>query len=191
RSSGAHFLSIPGGHSIDALTSLVGPFASLSAIVRTARNTVDIIGTGETLPRTSADQVVVMGELENGVTATLRLSGASSFGTGVRIEVNGDAGDLVIEAAPGGRGIQMTDLTLHRTVAMGVLEAVPVPESAYAVPDTLRACPPMNVGEAYLHMADAIAGKRKANPDFGDAVKMHELLDLIELSAREGRRVTV
>ncbi|MDB5701751.1 MAG: hypothetical protein JWL66_1950, partial [Sphingomonadales bacterium] len=41
RSSGAHFLSIPGGHSIDALTSLVGPFASLSAIVRTARNTVD------------------------------------------------------------------------------------------------------------------------------------------------------
>jgi predicted dehydrogenase len=191
RSSGAHFLSIPGGHSIDALTTLVGHFTSLSTIVTTARDTVEVIGTGETVPRTSADQIVVMGELETGVTATLRLSGASSLGTGIRIEINGDAGDLVIEAAPGGRGIQMTDLTLNRTVGMGVLEAVPIPENAYAVPDSLRACPPLNVGEAYLHMADAIAGKRKADPGFGDAVKLHELLDLIELSATEGRRVSV
>ncbi len=130
----------------------------------------------------------VMGELEGGVTATLRLSGASSPGTGVRMEINGDAGDLVIIAAPGGRGIQMSDLTLYRTIAMGQLEEVAILPSAYTVPEDLRACPPLNVGESYLRMADAIAGRRKADPDFGDAVVLHKLLDCIELSAREGRR---
>ena len=191
RSSGAHFLSIPGGHSIDALTALLGQFTSLSAMVKTARRTVEVIGTGEILPRTSADQIVVMGELEDGVTATLRLSGASSPGTGVRMEINGDAGDLVIIAAPGGRGIQMSDLTLYRTIDMGQLEEVAIPPSAYTVPEHLHACPPLNVGEAYLRMADAIAGRRKADPDFGDAVALHQLLDCIELSAREGRRIDV
>jgi len=183
RTSGAHFLSIPGGHSIDALCWMLGAFGSLTSVVRTSLKELSVVGTGETVHRTSADQILVAGVLENGVVASLRLSGASSPGTGIRLEISGDKGDLVVTAAPGGRGIQMSDLTLHRSVGMGELEPIATPDRYYRSPASLRVNPPLNVGEAYLHLAEVIASKGKASPDFADAVKLHELLDRVEMEA--------
>src|SRR3546814_5954447 len=78
RSSGAHFLSIPGGHSIDALCWLLGEYEKLSATVKTAVTEVEVVGTtGERIKRTSADQILVAGELKSGVVASVRLSGRS------------------------------------------------------------------------------------------------------------------
>ncbi len=185
RTSGAHFLSIPGGHSVDALTWLLGSgFARLDAVVETTLRDLTAMATGAPLTRTSADQVLVAGVLESGVVASVRLSGASSPGTGVRLEVSGDTGDLVIQAAPGARGIQMSDLSLYLTSGMGELAPVTVPADAYRTPDGLRANPPMNVGEAWLRFADAVAGGTPATPNFADAVALHELLDRIEAVAR-------
>src|SRR3546814_20516980 len=94
----------------------------LSATVKTAVTEVEVVGTtGERIKRTSADQILVAGELKSGVVASVRLSGASSPGTGIRLEINGDDGDLVITAAAGGRGIQMSDLRLQKTVGMAEL----------------------------------------------------------------------
>lgn len=183
RTSGAHFLSIPGGHSIDALSWMLGQFGNLTSVVRTSLKDLTAFGTGAPVRRTSADQILIAGVLESGVIASVRLSGASSPGTGVRLEISGDSGDFVVIAAPGGRGIQMSDLTLHRSVGMGELEPVAIPEDCYATPDSLRANPPMNVGEAYLHLADAITTGRPASPSFADAVKLHELLDRVEAAA--------
>jgi predicted dehydrogenase len=183
RASGAHFLSIPGGHSIDALTWIVGDFKRFDAVVKTALQEVEVVGTGQMHPRTSADQIAIVGELENGAVATVRLSGASSPGTGIRLEVSGDLGDLVVVAEPGGRGIQMADLRLYRTSGMGKLSEVEIPEASYRVPAGVRRCPPLNVAEAYLSMSDAIGGKRVDFPDFGDAVRLHETLDRIEAAA--------
>lgn len=180
RSSGAHFLSIPGGHSIDALTWMLGDFQSLTAVVHTALKDLTAFGTGAPVKRSSADQILVAGLLDSGVVASVRLSGASSPGTGVRIEISGDKGDLVITGAAGGRGIQMSDLTLHKSVDLGVIEPVAVPESYFHTPASLRANPPMNVGEAYLHLKEAIATGGKASPNFADAVELHKLLDRIE-----------
>src|SRR3546814_5171378 len=74
RSSGAHFLSIPGGHSIDALCWLLGEYEKLSATVKTAVTEVEVVGTtGERIKRTSADQILVAGELKSGVVASVRL----------------------------------------------------------------------------------------------------------------------
>src|SRR3546814_18205361 len=66
RSSGAHFLSIPGGHSIDALCWLLGESEKLSATVTTAVTDVEVVGTGERIKRNSADQILVAGELKRG-----------------------------------------------------------------------------------------------------------------------------
>ena len=188
RSSGAHFLSIPGGHSIDALCWLLGEFDTLSATVKTAVSAVIVAGSGETITRTSADHVLVAGELTGGVVASVRLSGASSPGTGIALEISGDTGDLVVRTAPGGRMIQMSDLQLFRTTGMGELVEMPVPDRYFHVPAAIRSGPPLNVGEAYLHMADAIAGARAATPGFADAVARHATLDRIEEAARTGRR---
>ena len=184
RTSGAHFLSIPGGHSIDALTWLLGQFGRLTSVVETSLKDLTVLGSGAPITRTSADQILVAGVLESGVVASVRLSGAASPGTGVRLEISGDKGDLVVMAAPGGRGIQMSDLSLHRSTGMGELEPVEVPAQYFHTPASLRANPPMNVGEAYLQLAAAIAGGQKASPDFADAVRLHELLDRVEASAR-------
>ncbi len=188
RSSGAHFLSIPGGHSIDALCWLLGEFDTLSAVVKTSMTEVEVAGTGERITRTSADHVLVGGELAGGVVASVRLSGAASPGTGIRLEISGDKGDLVISAGAGGRGIQMSDLRLQKTIGMAEYADVEVPEHYFSVPPTLRSGPPLNVGEAYLQLAAAIAGKRGISPDFGDAVARHRTLDRVEAAARTGQR---
>ena len=126
RSSGAHFLSIPGGHSIDALCWLLGEFETLTAVVKTT--TPDLIMLdGVPVTRTSADQILVAGVLASGIVASVRLSGAASPGTGVWLEINGDRGDLVISVSPGERGLQMSSLRVQKTSGMGTFEDLPVP----------------------------------------------------------------
>jgi len=183
RTSGAHFLSIPGGHSIDALTWILGEFKSLTSIVHTTRPELKAFGTGAPVARTSADEIVVAGVLDSGAVGSVRLTGASSPGIGVRLEIHGDAGDLVVTGGAGGRGIQMSDLTLHRSVELAVLEPVEVPARYFLTPATLRTNPPQNVGEAYLHLKKAIESGGRASPDFADAVRLHELLDRVEAGA--------
>ncbi len=189
RSSGAHFLSIPGGHSIDALCWLLGEFDTLSATVKTAVRDLVMVGTGETLTRTSADQIVVQGELAGGVIASVRLSGASSPGIGVRMEISGDTGDLEISAYPGERGIQMSALRLRKSVGIGELADIVVPERYYHAPAAVRQGPALNVAEAYVRLADVIAGRGGAIPDFHEAVARHRTLDRIEEAARSGCRL--
>ncbi|MDE2465896.1 MAG: Gfo/Idh/MocA family oxidoreductase [Alphaproteobacteria bacterium] len=183
RSSGAHFLSIPGGHSVDALCWLFGEFRTLSATMATTIPNIEIAGTGEQIVRSSADQIVVSGALENGAVACLRLSGGPSAGTGIRLEVNGDKGDLVIVSGVGGRGIQMSDLRLYRTTGLGKLEMIAVPDSYFPVPGALRSGPPLNVACAYVHLAKAIREGVPVRPNFADAVLRHRTLDRIERAA--------
>ena len=182
RASGAHFLSIPGGHSLDALCWLLGEYAELSAIVKTSLVDLEVFGTGEALKRTSADQVMVGGVLTSGVVASVRLSGASSPGTGVRLEISGDRGDLVISAPPGARGIQMSELRLQKTVGLAELQDVAIPESLFHVPAAVRQGPPLNVAESYLDFAAAVR-TGAVSPDFGDAVSRHRTLDEVEAAA--------
>jgi predicted dehydrogenase len=186
RSSGAHFLSIPGGHSIDALCHLVGEFQTLSAVVEKVTFGV---GDAATAGQTSANQILVSGVLTNGAVANIRLQGAPAPGTGVRLEINGSKGDLLVTSAAGARGIQMADLQLFRTVGVGELQRVELPEDAWQVPTALRSGPALNVSRAYLEFRAAITQGRPASPDFAAALARHQTLDCIELAADEGRRV--
>lgn len=183
RSSGAHFLSIPGGHSIDALCWLLGEFRSLQAVV--ARIDRGVEGPAATSP----NQVLVEGVLKDGAIAGLRLQGAPQHGTGVRWEINGAKGDLVITSAPGGRGIQMADLRLQRTTGLGELEDVAIPERYFGVPEAVRKGPPLNVARSYLELASAIEEGRPATPDFAAAVARHKTLDAVQAASDEGRRI--
>jgi predicted dehydrogenase len=188
RSSGAHFLSIPGGHSIDAMGWLLGEFRSLQAVVARVDRGVEATGaTGATSP----NQVVVDGLLEDGAVASLRLQGAPHHGTGVRWEINGAKGDLVITAAAGGRGLQMADLSLQRTTGLGVFEDLAVPERYFGVPEQVRRGPPLNVARSYLELARAIQDGRPATPDFAAAVARHRTLDAVQAASDEGRRITL
>ncbi|MDB6060587.1 MAG: hypothetical protein JWM78_690 [Verrucomicrobiaceae bacterium] len=188
-SSGAHMLSIPGGHSIDALCWLLGEFTEFSATVKTLNTTLAVVGTQETMTRTSPDHVLVNGVLTNGTVASVRLAGAPSAGTGIRLEINGTKGDLVISAAPGARGIQMADLRLQQTKGMAELADIEIPERYFKVPVSVRSGPPLNVAHGYLHLAEVLAGRAPAAPDFNTALMRHRTLDAVQAAGKSGQRV--
>lgn len=181
--SGAHFLSINGGHVSDTVTWLLGDFAGLASVTRTAMTDLTLADTGEHIVRSSPDQLAIAAILDSGAVASLRLSGASSPGTGIRLEISGDEGDLVIIAAPGSRGLQMADLRLFRTSGMGELTELEVPEHYFSAPAALRGTVALNVAEAYLALARKIAGEDSELPDFASAVSLHKTLDRITAAA--------
>ena len=188
RSSGAHFLSIPGGHSIDIVCHMLGEFRTLTAVVAKVDFGVD---NAATAGQTSPNQIVVAGTLVNGIVACVRLQGSPAFGTGVRLEINGSKGDLLITSAAGVRGIQMGDLQLNRTTGVGELQQVEIPEEEWGVPVALRSGPALNVARAYLEFRDAIVRNRQATPNFADALARHRTLDAVEFAAGAGSRVTL
>ena len=63
---GAHTLTIACGHTIDALCSVVGEFADVATVVSTQATTWHESDTGQDLPVTSPDNVLVSGNLQNG-----------------------------------------------------------------------------------------------------------------------------
>src|SRR3546814_12595973 len=81
----------------------------------------------------------------------------------------------------------MSDLRLQKTVGMAELIDVEVPDRYLTVPPSIRQGPPLNVGSAYLQLANAIKGGRAASPDFDAAVMRHKTLDRVEEAARTGR----
>ena len=63
---GAHTLTIACGHTIDALCSVVGEFADVATVVSTQTTTWREADTGQDLPVTSPDNVLVSGNLQGG-----------------------------------------------------------------------------------------------------------------------------
>jgi len=65
RSTGATLMTIPGGHSIDALCFCLGEFKEVFSVVATQRQRFKIVETGETIQMTSPDQVLLSGVLQS------------------------------------------------------------------------------------------------------------------------------
>jgi predicted dehydrogenase len=191
RHSGAHLLSIPGGHTLDTLCWMLGEFEYVEAEVATTRPNLTMAETGEPVTRTSADQVVVAGRLKGGAIAGVRLTAASPPGAGLRVEIDGEEGIILITAPPRSPGLWMGDLEAFKVAPDGALQKIEIPEDCYIMPPELRRNPVLNVGELYPDMARAIHEGRDATPNFADALKLHRLLDQIEVSAEAGQRVPV
>jgi predicted dehydrogenase len=196
RAGGATGLTIPGGHSLDTLCHILGPFQDVSAIVTTQHKETEIIGTGQTVPVTSPDQVLVSGILHGGAVASVHIKADMAVPMGVRLEINGTEGDLLIQSqtAPGKDpvGIQRADLVLSRA-QRGVpgYTVVEVPAEYNRVPASVPAGPPFYSAQLLVRLADAIQTGTAAAPGFADAVANHRLLDAVQQASDEGRRVTL
>lgn len=184
-SSGANFLTIPAGHSLDTLCHVLGGVQKLTAIGRIQRPLLEDPSSGKSLYRTAPDQIALLATLETGVLATLRFQGVSRHGSGVLLEINADEGDLVIKPADPATGmIQLSDLEVWRTTSQGRLEPMPVPESYFDVPEEIRSGLALNVARSYAALRSAIEGGRDVAPNFDDAVRLHALLDDVLASSR-------
>jgi predicted dehydrogenase len=190
KANGANALTIAVGHSLDALSYVLGEFADLSAVSALRRPLMTIEETGEQIVKTAADQIAVIGTLTSGVTASMHMREAVTGGVGFLWEINGTDGTLRITADAPYPGI------FPLTVA-GAKGQEPLAELAVPVALTerwpelasLNGAPAYNVGRAYAAFAADLDNGTHTVPDFADAVRRHKVIDAIERSAASGERV--
>jgi predicted dehydrogenase len=190
RSKGNTLMTSPGGHSIDALCFCLGEFKELSSVVANQRQRVKIVETGETIPMTSPDQVLLSGVLQSGAVASVHLKGGFANGTGFLFEIHGTEGDLAIVPADPRQAtyIQVSEFTVRGAQAGKPLADLSIPQSYRWVPPTVPAGLPFNVAQLYMRMAEGIREGKCVSPDFDVAVKRHQLIDVIQKASDTGIR---
>ncbi|MGW6155093.1 Gfo/Idh/MocA family protein [Streptomyces sp. NPDC055144] len=195
--SGATLLSIPFGHSADALAMVLGEFREVSAHMANVRPEVTHVTSGAVAAKSAEDQIAVTGLLESGAVAAMHLRGGESRATLFHWEINGTDGDLVVKADQAqwwsGRlrlyGARGSD---------GVLTELPVParyQRSLTHWTERSAEPAYNVAHEYALLRDQITGSLAPDtdgvPDFQHAVRRHGMLEAIREAARTGRKVTL
>jgi len=183
RGNGATMLTIPVGHTLDAICHALGEVTDVSALIANRRTTITLAETGEALPLTSEDQVAFVARLAGGAVLSAHYIGGVTKGTGLLWEINGTLGDLRITGAGG--HAQIVDLAVAGAgkddPAMAPLA---VPESYYST--TLRRGPALNVAEAYARLARDLRDGTSSCPTFDDAVVRHRMIAAIEESSVKG-----
>lgn len=190
RDNGATMLTIPFGHTIDALSMVLGEFIEVTATAAVRRPRVANPVTGESAAMTAADQVAVTGVLESGAVASVHYRGGSSRSTNFHWEINGTEGDLVV-TAPSGH-LQLAPATLRGARGTDAqLTEVPVPSDYEKVPALIDRFhePSYALAHAYTALHNDLTGGTHTVPDFPHAVRRHRLLEGIERVAATGRRV--
>ncbi|HUD93313.1 Gfo/Idh/MocA family oxidoreductase [Sphingobium sp.] len=189
KANGATLLTIPFGHTIDAVAQCLGEFASLQAITANRRDHFTLVEDGAQYPMTAEDQVLIAGTLAGGATMAVHYRGGFSRGTNFRWEINGTDGDIVATADAG--HAQMFPITLIG--ARGddqQLAPLPVPADYKWTPASV---PPFaeNVAQAYALLASDLRDGTSHCPTFADAVRRHRLIDAVERAAASGERVSL
>ena len=178
--NGASMLTIPLGHTLAGVQEVLGGFGDLSARLINWRKTVRVSDTGESLPFTSHDQVLVQGTLASGAAISIHYRGGLSRGTNMLWEINGTEGDIQVTGA-NGHG-QLVQLSIHGAKGEAErLEPLSPPSSAYdGLPNNPIA---RNVARMYSLVAKDIRDGTRTAPSFRDAVILHETIHAIESSA--------
>jgi predicted dehydrogenase len=178
-------LSIPFGHTIDAVCQALGEFTEVEAILANRRTSFTLVPDNVETPMTSPDQVLAMGRLGDGVTASIHYQGGMPRGVGLLWNINGTEGDLQVTSIGG--HAQMFPLQLSGAKGdQQALEPLEVPASYTWTPEMEPFA--QNVGQVYALMAEDIANGTHKAPTFEDAVRRHRLLDAIERASATGQR---
>lgn len=189
KSNGALLQTIPMGHSVDALCYCLGEFTDVSATFATLQHHVTNIDNGEVLGRTSEDQIAFTGTLENGAVVAVNYRGGISRGTNFFWEINGTKGDLRVTGASG--HLQMFNGTIEGGQGEDkALHPMPTPAEHRWTPGSIEGVA-INVAQVWARMRDDIRNGTHTAPSFADAVVRHKMLDALERSASEARRVTI
>ena len=191
RANGANLLTITGGHTIDALCYCLGEFRELAACAVSQRDRILLQGTGEIIPKTSPDQLVVNGIIGDGAVASFQVRGGMRRGTDFLFEVHGEHGDLQLTATSRA-SMQRQELNLKGARGDGTtLADLPIPDKYRWVPARVPPDSSYNVAQLYVRLGESIRGTEPVSPGFGAAVIRHRLLDAIVRASETGTRQVV
>jgi predicted dehydrogenase len=190
RNDGANLLTVAAGHSLDTLNHVLGEFVDVSAVSAIRRPLITVEKTREQVVKTAVDQLAVIGILTSGATASIHLREAVAGGTGFLWEINGTDGTLRITADAALP--EIFPLTVAGARGRGEPAELAVPAALtgkWPALSHLEGAPAYNVGRAYAAFAADIANGTHTVPDFGDAVRRHEVIATIQRSAASGERL--
>jgi len=192
RSKGGNILTIGGGHSMDALSFVLGAFREVSARLATTVTQWRNTDTGEDVPVDSPDWVSVSGRLVGGAQVSFLVAAVPAQPDGQRsFEIYGREASLSIAAAPGAPehnpSIYHGPNQLYVARGKSAFSPLETPERFTLIPDAVPAGPPRNVAQAYARLATAITEGKPFEPAFAHAVTAHRLIRAVEQSSDSGR----
>ncbi|MEL0022275.1 MAG: Gfo/Idh/MocA family oxidoreductase, partial [Rickettsiales bacterium] len=126
RSNGANPMTIPGGHSIDALCHILGEFAEVSARVTTRITMWKHAVTGADFPVDAPDTVTATGVLKSGVEVAYQVASVPYNASGTRLEIYGRKGTLVLTS----NSVNIGPSTLHLAIGEAAIDDVEVSGSS-------------------------------------------------------------
>jgi predicted dehydrogenase len=188
RSNGATLLSIPVGHVLAAFVATLGPVEWVSATLANRRTDSRDKVTGERVPMSAPDQVLVQGALASGATFSLHYRGGAALANGFLWEIHGADGELRVQGPLGHAQLAPLSLSGGRNGEGG---AAPIALTPALAADAQDGPVAGNVRRLYAAMAQDLRTGTRTAPRFEDAVAIHHILDAIERSAETGCRVSV
>ena len=185
RANGATMMSIPMGHTLDGVCTVLGEFTALSATAAIAWPEVALPDDDRTVRRTAHDQIAVAGRIGD-IVAAVYYRGGFNPGTNFLWEINGTDGVLQLSGDNG-------SLQAIAPVVRGARSGEPLAEletppqyrlAPAAVPDGA----PLNVAQMHAMLAANLRDGTHRAPDFDHAVRHHRLLDRIDVAIETGER---
>jgi predicted dehydrogenase len=187
RRNGANMLTIPVGHALAALRSVLGDFATVAAILATRQTSVRVAETGETMTRDAPDEVLLQGRLDSGALLSLHYRPGPSRANGFVWEISGTEGAITVTGEMG--NLQMTGLAVTLLRDGDTPERIePLMPAGLTLPEHPI---PRNVGCLYAMIAADLQHGTRTAPDFDDAVRTHRVIAAMERASDEGRQVPV
>jgi len=184
--NGASMLHVPFAHTLDAtLFALGSALKSVGGALSNSRSMVRVAETGNQVPLTAPDQIVVSGLLENGAAVSAHFRGGLCRGTNLRIEINGTKGDLILTSPVGYVGLG--GFTVRGAQGDEQIHELEVPKTynMIGIEDGFS----QSVGIAYSSIASDMLNGTHLSPTFEDAVNLHRVLDVIGSGSGEQRDV--
>ncbi|KUL55558.1 oxidoreductase [Streptomyces sp. NRRL F-4489] len=183
--NGVTTLSVSTAHALDALTCVLGDIDRVTAALAVGRREVLITEDNASLPVTAPDQVALTATLRSGAVASVFYRGGRSRAGGLRWEINGTSGDLLLTSTSADGNIQSAELALAGgSGAATEVRPLTVPPDPDARLTAVPPGPARNVAAVYAAFADDLAQGTHEVPDFAHALRLHRLLADIEAAAR-------
>lgn len=181
KKNGATMLTIPLAHTLSGVIKVLGEFEIFSSVLLNNFSTVRIADTGEEKPKTTEDQIMVIGQLKSGAAISVHYRGGLSKETNLLWEINGTQGDIQVTAALG-HG-QLIPLTI-RGAKGEEKELQLLTPPADQIKDLPKNPMVTNVLLMYKRIANDIRNNTRTAPSFQDGLKLMELVNQIEESSK-------
>lgn len=174
----SHVLSVYAAHFGDMLYQSVGFPKKLTAVIETQFPFFTIAETGQQIPNSNPNEVMVIGTLENGGLFSIQIEGGQKYRTGLHIDITGTDGVLRITNP---RAFEnKDDNAIHgmKGDATG-FSPLPIPHEYKPLAKSGLDVSAQDLAYLYAAYASDMKNGTSEASNFRDAVRQHRLIDEI------------